>query len=165
MFGTRRCYPVQTVSSLDKLLNTPPETLVADLRALRDERAAIEGKESVLEQLLDMLSSQGGDVAEEIAELGAMAAIGPLKNQIIHVMRTKTEEEEPLLVPQTILDVLQARGNRSATLAAVRVAMTRMADANELERPNPRNNLLFILPGIRNTLPPALAEAFGVPQE
>jgi hypothetical protein len=153
------------MSNLDQLLNTPPDELVADLKALRDERAAIEGKESVLEQLLDMLSGQGGHVAEEIAELGAMAAIGPLKNQIFHVMRTKTEEEEPLLVPQTVFEVLRVRGNRTATLAAVRVAMGRMADAGELERPAPRNNMLFALPGTRNNLLPAVAEAFGVPQE
>jgi hypothetical protein len=153
------------VSHLDQLLQTPPEDLINDLKVLRTERGEIEQKEGVLEQLLDMLSRQGGEVAEKVATLGAKAGIGPLRDQILDAMAEKTEEGEIAVVPQNILDVLQERGNRAATIASIRVAMGRMADRGELDRPNPVNPVLFTLPGAAKNLPPAMAEAFGIPKE
>jgi hypothetical protein len=79
--------------NLDDLFETPPAELITNLQALRAERAVIEGKEQLLEQLLEMLSQQGGERAE--------------------------------------------RGNRTVTLDNVRITMKRMADADELVRPDP----------------------------
>jgi hypothetical protein len=153
------------MSHLDRLLQTPPKDLINDLKVLRAERGEIEQKEGVLEQLLDMLSSQGGDVSAEIAKLGAKAAMGPLRDQILDVMAEKTEDGEIAIVPQTVLDVLQDRGNRVVTLAGVRVAMGRMADRGELDRPAPANKMIFTLPGAAKGLLPQVAEAMGIPRE
>jgi hypothetical protein len=140
------------MSSLDQLLQTPPAELVANLKALRDDRASIESKEAILEQLLDVLVQQGGAVAEEVAALGASVAIGPLRNQIVQVLSSKQEEGEAVMVPKDVQEELVARGNRTVTLDNVRVTMKRMADSNELERPRP-NDLLFGLPGAMDALP------------
>jgi len=140
------------MSSLDQLLQTPPAELVADLKSLRDERAVIEGKEAMLEQLLEMLARQGGEAAQEIAALGASVAIGPLRNQIVQVLSSKQEEGEVVMVAKDVQEELVARGNRTVTLDNVRVTMKRMADSNELERPRP-NDLLFGLPGAMDALP------------
>ena len=148
------------MSSLDRLLETPPAELIADLKALRDERAVLEGKEGVIEQLLEMLAQQGGDVANEIAALGASVAIGALRNQILQVLLSKQEENEPLLAPAGVHAELNARGNRKVTLDNVRVTMKRMADDGELERPRP-DALLFGLPGVM-TLPEVRAVLEGV---
>ena len=134
------------MSSLDNLLQTPPAELVADLKAFRDERAVIESKEAVLEQLLEMLGNQGGAVAEEIAALGAAVGVGPLRGQIIRVLAAKREESEFfLMVPKDVQQELVSRGNRTVTLDNVRVTMKRMAGAGELVRPDP-DSLLYGLP-------------------
>jgi hypothetical protein len=147
------------MSALDRLLQTPPAELVGDLKAVRDERAALESKEAMLEQLLEMLSRQGGDVAQEIAALGASVAIGPLRNQIMQVVSWMRNEKELITtVPQSVLDALVERGNRKVTLDNVRVTMKRMADSNELERPVPGQNLLFALPGTAEAFPEQVAE-------
>jgi hypothetical protein len=140
------------MSSLDQLLQTSPSELVADLKALRDERATIESKEAIVEQLLEMLVKQGGTAAEEIAALGGSVAIGPLRNQILQVLESKREEENLMMIPKDVHDELISRGNRSVTLDNVRVTMKRMADSNELERPSP-TDLLFGLPGALDALP------------
>lgn len=154
------------MSSLDQLLQTPLAELIADLKALRDERAVIEGKEAVLEQLLEMRAQQGGKAAEEIAALGGSVAIGPLRNQILQVLMSKQEEDEFFLVPQAVHQELITRGNRTVTLDNVRVTMKRMAESNEVERPNP-DSLLYGLPGAIDKFPggrDAFIAAFGVSQ-
>jgi hypothetical protein len=133
------------MSNLDNLLQTPPSELVTDLKTLRDERGVTEGKEAVLEQLLEMRSREGGTIADEIAALGAAVGIGPLRNQIAHVLTTRRGEGLRLMVPKGIQDELVARGNRAVTLDNVRVTMKRMADAGELVRPDPES-LLYGLP-------------------
>jgi len=151
------------MSSLDNLLQTPPSELIADLKALRQERASIESKEAVIVQLLEMLSRGGGAPAEEIAELGASLAIGPLRNQIIQVFRSKREEDEVVMLPVSVHQELVARGNKSVTVDNVRVTMRRMAESRELERPLP-NQLLFGLPGAVDAFPggrDAFMQAFG----
>jgi hypothetical protein len=135
------------MSSLDRLLETPPAELVADLKALRDERAALESKEAVIEQLLEVLTQQGGAAADEIAKLGASVAIGPLRNQIMQVLISKREEDEFVMLPMAVHAELISRGNRRVTIDNVRVTMKRMADAGELERPQP-DALLYGLPGV-----------------
>jgi hypothetical protein len=126
--------------NLDDLFKTPPAELISNLQALRDERAVIERKERMLEQLLEMLTEQGGDVADEIAALGAANAIGPLREQIRQVLLSLTPEG-PLRVPKVVFDELVARGNRSVTIDNVRMTMKRMADADELIRPGPDTTL------------------------
>ena len=134
------------MSNLDNLLQMPPSELVADLKALRDQRADIESKEAILEQLLELLTNQGGTVANEIAALGASVAIGPVRNQITQVLVSKREEDELLMAPRDVQQELVARGNRTVTLDHIRITMKRMADSNELERSEP-GALLFGLPG------------------
>lgn len=135
------------MSSLDALFATPPAKLVADLQTLREERRVIESKETMLEQMLEMGERQGGDVAEEIAELGASVAIGPLRAQILHVLRTT---ESVFVVPKDVHAELVARGNQKATLDNVRMTMKRMADAKELERVSP-NVACYGVPGAGDT--------------
>jgi len=82
-----------------------------------------------------MLAKQGGPAAGEIAALGGAAGIGPLRNQILQVLESRREEENPanlMMVPKDVHDELVGRGNRSVTLDNVRVTMKRMADSNEL---------------------------------
>lgn len=143
---------LRRVSQLDNLLQTPPAELVADLKALREERTAIESKEQVLVQLLELLAQKGGSVAEEIAELGSSVAIGPLRNQIIQVLRSKQEEGELVLLPMQVHQELVDRGNKAVKLDNVRVTMTRMAKDQELERPFP-DQLLFGLPDAADAFP------------
>ncbi len=104
-----------------------------------------ESKEAVLEQLLEMRSREGGAVADEITALGAAVGIGPLRNQIAHVLAAKREENMSLMVPRAVQDELITRGNRTVTLDNVRVTMKRMADTGELLRPDP-DSLLYGLP-------------------
>jgi hypothetical protein len=145
-------------SPLDRLLQTPPAELVSELKSLRDQRAGIESREAVLEQLLDLIARQGGPVAEEVARLGGDAAIGPLRNQIIQVLASKRKEGEPLMVPQGVHQELTARGNRAVTLDNVRVTMKRMAESGEIERVSP-DGLVFGLVGIAQSLPPGMLDA------
>ncbi|HXN38954.1 MAG TPA: hypothetical protein VN892_13025 [Solirubrobacteraceae bacterium] len=147
------------MSALDKLLQTPPAEIVSDLKTVRDERAILESKEAMLEQLLEMLSRQGGEVAQEIAALGASVAIGPLRNQILQVVTSMRQEDDLLTtVPAAVQEALIARGNRKVTVDNVRVTMKRMADSNELERPVPGQNRLFALPGTADAFPERIAE-------
>jgi hypothetical protein len=157
MFCTT-CYSVRTMSALDKLLQTPPVELVNDLKNVRDERAVLESKEAMLEQLLEMLSRQGGEVSQEIAMLGASVAIGPLRNQIIQVVTSMRDDELITTVPQAVQDALITRGNRQVTLDNVRVTMKRMVESNELERPIPGQAVLFALPGTTDAFPEKIAE-------
>jgi len=151
------CYS-RLMSHLDELFDTPPADLIAKLKALRDQRAGIESRESIIEQLLDVRVQQGGVIAEEIAALGASSGIGPLRNQIVQVLTSKRDESLWFMVPQAVHDELRERGNRTVTLDNVRVTMRRMADSGELERARP-GALLFGLPGAIETMPPGLLEA------
>ena len=135
------------MASLDALFATPPATLVADLQALREQRRLIESKEAMLEQVLELRERQGGDAADEIAELGASVAIGPLRAQILQVLRTT---ETAFFVPKDIHVELVSRGNWKVTLDNVRMTAKRMADASELERLEP-NTAMYGLPGAGDT--------------
>ncbi len=135
------------MSSLDALFDTPPATIVTDLQALREQRRLIESKEAMLEQVLELRERQGGDAADEIAELGASVAIGPLRAQIAQVLRTT---DTPFLVPKDIHTELVSRGNWKVTLDNVRMTTKRMADADELERLGP-GTVSYGLPGAGNT--------------
>ena len=149
------------MSSIDKLLQTPLPELVADLKALRDERAVTERKEAMLEQTLDMIIEQRGEeAANEIAVLGGSAGIGSLRNQIVQVLASKREQGAPAsvaLVPKEVLDTLAERGNRKATLDNVRVTMKRMFDSGELERPITGESLIYALPGTASDFPSEMA--------
>jgi hypothetical protein len=128
------------------LFETTPDVLVSTLQQLRQQRSGIENKERVIEQLLEMKADEGGEIADEIAALGASVAIGPLRNQIIQVLVAKQEEDMFVMVPKDVHDELVERGNRSVTLDNVRITMKRMAEQGELER-EPPNSLVFGLPG------------------
>jgi hypothetical protein len=130
--------------NLDDLFTTPPAELISNLQALRNERAVIERKERMLEQLLEMLTEQGGVLADEIAALGAANAIGPLREQIRQVLLS-IADESALRVPKVVYEELVARGNRSVSIDNVRMTMKRMADADELARPDP-DTALYGLP-------------------
>jgi hypothetical protein len=136
------------MSSLDTLFSTPPARIVADLQALREERRVIESQESMLEQILEMHERQGGEAADEVAELGASVAIGPLRAQILQVLRTRGDTA--FFVPKDVHAELEARGNRKVTLDNVRMTMKRMADVDELERLEPNTNS-YGLPGAGDT--------------
>jgi hypothetical protein len=152
------------MSSIDQLLQTAPADLVANVKALRAERADVEARESLLEQLLEVLARQGGEIAEEISALGAAAAIGPLRGQITQLFVDKRPDGIFFFIPQEVHDELVNRGNIRAKIDNVRQTMIRQADAGELERPNP-NSLIFGLPGAMEEVPPGLrAQLFGEPQ-
>src|SRR6266851_2949185 len=59
LFQFRRtlCYR-GVMSNLDELFLTPPADLIGKLKALRDDRAGIESKEAIIEQLLDVRDQQ-----------------------------------------------------------------------------------------------------------
>ena len=64
------CYDVWTMPNIDDFLETPPPELISNLQGiLGAERAALERKEVVLEQLIEMITQQGGSAAEEITAL------------------------------------------------------------------------------------------------
>jgi hypothetical protein len=152
------------MSSIDQLLHTTPADLVANIKALRGERADIETKERLLEQLLEVLTKQGGAIADEIAALGASAAIGPLRSQITQVLAEKRPDGLYFMVPQAIHDELVNRGNTRVKLDNVRQTMVRMADAKDLERSKP-DALLFGLPQAMEDMPDALrSQLFGALQ-
>jgi hypothetical protein len=146
------------MSSLDQLLQTNPVDLVTNLKALRAERAGIESKEALLEQLIEVLTRQGGPIADEVAALGGSAAIGPLRNQITQVLLAQWDEGLFFMIPQAVHDELVNRGNTRVKLDNVRQTMVRMADAKELERPKP-DALLFGLPGALDAMPQALRDS------
>ncbi|HEY4450548.1 MAG TPA: hypothetical protein VGN13_03000 [Solirubrobacteraceae bacterium] len=150
------------MSSVDDFFAAPAAELVDKLKQLHDQRANIESREEIIEQLLEVRAKQGGEVAAEIAALGAAAGIGPLREQILHVMETKRAEDVWVMAPMQVHDELTKRGNRSVKLDAVRVAMTRMAEKGDLERPRP-NVLSFALPGVLDAIPAAFREAVGLP--
>lgn len=145
--------------SHDDIFQLPPPQLIAKLTELRSERTAIEGKEDIVMQLLDVYVQQDGDAAEEIAKLGAAVGLGPLRTQIIDVLAASREQNLYVLLPLTVHEVLVQRGNRKVKLDNVRVTMKRMADAGELERPIPEEPLAFALPGSVEEMPPGLLEA------
>lgn len=138
------------MASLDKILETPPAELIADLSDMRQQKLKIENREAVILQLLNMILERGGPAAEEVVRVAADAAIalGPLRDQIRNVFASLQAEDEWFLVPVNIHQALVARGNETATLDHVRTTMTRMAEAGELVRP--RNALLFGLPNVVN---------------
>jgi hypothetical protein len=151
------------MSYVDRFLETPPSELVADLKTLRDERAAIESKERLVEQLLEMLSQQGSAVAEEIAELGGSVGIGPLRNQISQVLLSQQQSENFFMAPLAIHEELVRRGNRTVSLDNVRVTLRRMVDSAEVERPTDvplygLSGTVDIFPGGRDGLIAALQE-------
>ncbi len=112
--------------NIDDLLQTPPADLINALKALRDERGDLESKESLLMQIIDIRSNQGGEVAKEINELGAAIGLGSLRDQIKQVLLSR-QAEEPLMFPKDVRMELVSWGNRSVTLENVRVTMQRMA--------------------------------------
>ncbi|MHB2001066.1 MAG: hypothetical protein ACYCSI_12940 [Solirubrobacteraceae bacterium] len=117
----------------------------------------------MLEQLLEILARQGGSIAEEIADLGASVAIGPLRSQILQVFRAKADDGEVMLLPVQVHLELVERGNRSVKLDNVRVTMGRMVSSKELERPI-KQQLFFGLPEAIAAFPggrPALEQMFG----
>jgi hypothetical protein len=161
--GWSACYH-RRMASVDDFFEAPAADLVAKLKQLHDERASIEARESIIEQLLEVRAKQGGEVAAEIAALGAEAGIGPLREQIQHVMTVMQSEGTPIVAPQAVFDELMKRGNRTVTIDAVRVAMRRMGEKGELERPN-SEILAFGLPGALANVPPAILEAMGLLQK
>lgn len=146
------------MSTLDTLLKTPPAELVGDLKGIREERAALESKEAVLEQLLEMMSRQGGEIAQEIAALGASVAIGPLRGQIVQVLKSLAEDDLLTVMPQGVQEALVERGNRRVTLDNVRVTMKRMAESGEIEKPVPEQAMLYALPGTAQRFPTRMAD-------
>lgn len=135
------------MTNVDQLLNTDPNELVARLKELRDNRAAIESQEAVLKQLLDIQMSRGGSVADEVAAFAAQNGIGPLREQIRQVL-VAMGESEPMMPPVRVHSELLARGNRSVTLDNIRTTMKRMADDEELVRPDVDGAVIYGLPGI-----------------
>jgi hypothetical protein len=150
--------------SIDDIFQTPPADLIEKLTELRDTRAAIESKEDIIRQLLDVYVQQGGELAEQIGELGAASGLGSLRKQILHVMGTKRDEMEFVTLPVVVHPELVARGNRKVSLDNVRVTMKRMADDNELERPIPEEPLAFALPGTVDIMPEGLLQALKAGQ-
>jgi hypothetical protein len=130
---------------IDDLLQTPPADLIDALKALRNERGDLESKESLLMQIIDIRSNQGGEVAKEINELGAAIGLGSLRDQIKQVLLSR-QAEEPLMFPKDVRMELVSRGNRSVTLENVRVTMQRMAVDEELVRPSDQA-VVYGLPG------------------
>jgi hypothetical protein len=149
------------MASVDDFFEAPAADLVGKLKQLHNERADIESREAIIEQLLEVRARQGGDAAAEIAALGAEAGIGPLREQILHVLASMRQESLWLMAPQAVHEELMKRGNRAVTIDAVRVAMRRMAEKGELERPQP-DALAFGLPGAIADMPPGLLEAMGL---
>jgi hypothetical protein len=148
---------VSIMSSLDHLLETNPADLVSNLKELRAERAELESKELLLEQLIDLLARQAGPTADHLAELGGAAAIGPLRSQITHVLHSFQGDGLFFVIPQAVHDELINRGNTRVKLDNVRQTMARMTDAKELERPK-ADTLLFGLPGARDDMPQQLRD-------
>ncbi len=144
-FWTAVCYS-RYVTDVDTLLNTSPTDLIEGLKELRDERAAIESREAVLKQLLDIKMAQGGKIAEQVAIFAAQNGIGDLREQIRQVLIDK-QEEKPLIAPMGVHTELLARGNRKVTLDNVRTTMKRMADNGEIVRPH-ADAVIYGLPNI-----------------
>jgi len=129
---------------------TAPADLIAELKGLREQRGAIEAKETMIERLLDTLAEHSSEAAEEIAALGGSVAIGPLRDQIRAVFESRRDNGERTMVPKAVREALNDRGNRNVTLDNVRVTMKRMEEGGELERPLPNaGESLFALPGTR----------------
>jgi hypothetical protein len=147
------------MSSIDKFLETPPADLVKDLKALRDQRAAIERKEGMLEQTLHMIAEQGGEgAADEIAALTASAGVGSLREQILQIVAAGQAEGgiKVALVPKEVQNELADRGNHTAKLDNIRITMKRMSESDELERPLPQYAVLYALPGTAKEYPKEL---------
>lgn len=139
------------MTDVDELLNTTPSDLIEGLKKLRDERSAVESREAVLKQLLDIHLARGGEVAEEVAAFAAQNGFGPLREQIRQVLTAKQEDGTPLLPPMAVHGELGARGNRGVTLDNVRTTMKRMADDGELVRPE-GESAIYGLPNIPQEL-------------
>jgi hypothetical protein len=133
------------MSNIDKLLNTSPAELIDGLKALGEQRAGIESQEAVLKQLLDLHLAKGGEVGQEAAIFAANHGVGPLREQIRQVFITK-RESDPMMLPMAVHAELGARGNQRVTLDNVRVTMKRMADDDELIRPD-SESVVYGLPG------------------
>jgi hypothetical protein len=123
---------------------------VAELQQLRLDRAAIERKESVLTQILELLADQGDGAADEIAALGMV--VGSLRDQIVQVLTENQSQLNFFMVPKGMHDQLVIRGNGSVTLDNVRITMRRMNEAGELERPSEAHTL-YGLPGAIDAIP------------
>jgi hypothetical protein len=145
------------MADLDDLLNTDATTLVEGLKKLRDDRAGIESREAVLKQLLDIKLAQGGEIAEEVATYAAQNGFGPLREQIRQVM-VSIQETEPMMPPLRVHSELSSRGNRSVTIDNVRTTMKRMADDEELVRPDVEGVVLYGLPNIPQEVLDAMKE-------
>jgi len=128
------------------MIGAGPCSPIADLKALRDQRAMIETKEGVIVQILDALTTQGGEVAERISALGAAAGLGSLREQITQVLLTR-QGEEPFMVPKDVRAELVSRGNRNVTLENMRVTMKRMAEDGDLVRPD-ESSVMYGLPSL-----------------
>lgn len=136
------------MTNIDKILDTSPTEIIRELEALRAEKDVIARKETLLEQLIELMFQQGDEASEELASYRTSIAVGPLRYQIRQVLLAG-DKGEPW-VPKEVHDELIVRGNKAVTLDNVRVTMKRMVESGELERPDPDNALIFRLPILPN---------------
>jgi hypothetical protein len=122
--------------SIDDFLQTPPDQILAELKAVRAEKVVLDRKEKLLEQLATFRLEQGDGQA-------LAGVVGTLRAQIMAIMATKPASK--LWLPREVRRQLIERGT-DATIDHIRMTMGRMAASGELEKPNSRQ-LAFRLPG------------------
>jgi hypothetical protein len=132
------------MTNIDSLLQASPTAIIAELEALRAEREVVARKETLLEQLIEIMFQRGDEAADELAAYRTSVAVGPLRYQIRQVLLAGAQNENWL--PKQVHDELIVRGNKTVTLDNTRVSMKRMAERGELERPDPDSPLVFRLP-------------------
>jgi hypothetical protein len=133
-------------SPIQKLLNTPPEELLAEWNRVREREQLIAQERELLERVLEILIENGGPAADWLTDRArGVLTIGPLRSQILSVMANEPARKGWL--PRRVHEQLLTYGNKKASLDNVRTTMGRMAAAGELLQPDPSKP--------RFSLPPA----------
>jgi hypothetical protein len=131
------------VTRLDDFLNTPPQELIAELVSLRAAKQALERRETILENVADLIIEAGGDAASELASYRTSVAVGPIRYQIRQVLLAQPEKR--VWIPKEVHDELAVRGNMDVSIDNVRVTMRRMVQAGELAKAS--KSMQYELPG------------------
>lgn len=123
-------------SSLQQLMNAPPEELLEELDRVREKEQLVAHERELLERVLEILIESGGPAAEWLMDpTRGLLAIGPLRSQVLRVIELGPPNR--LWQPREVHEKLVSAGNNKVSLDNVRVTMGRMSDAGELHQPEP----------------------------
>jgi hypothetical protein len=130
--------------TIQQLMEAHPEELLKELAEVREKERLVAHERELLERVLEIVIEGGGPSAEWLMDdARGILPIGSLRSQVQRVLRLGPSGKA--WQPREVHEKLVSHGNSKTSLDNVRVTMSRMADANQLFQPQPRE-ALYILP-------------------